>query len=118
MKRLTIEQIAKVCHQANKAYCEAIGDLSQVNWDEAPQWQRHSAIKGVEFALNHPNATPRDQHESWTEQKFADGWTWGEVKDAEKKTHPNLLPYEQLPAEQQAKDSLFRAIVESLREMI
>ena len=34
---LSVEEIARVCHNVNKAYCEAIGDDSQVTWEEAPK---------------------------------------------------------------------------------
>ena len=33
------------------------------------------------------------------------------VKDADKKEHPCLVPYEQLPTEQKVKDAIFRVIV-------
>jgi hypothetical protein len=36
------------------------------------------------------------------------------VKDAELKTHPCLVPFEELPKFQQQKDRLFRAIVKAL----
>lgn len=111
-----IEDIAKICHEANKAYCETIGDYSQVSWEYAEEWQKESAIKGVEFALANPDATPIDQHESWSQQKLAEGWVYGEVKDTEKKTHPCLVAsYELLPVEQRAKDSIFQNIVSALK---
>jgi hypothetical protein len=44
--------IAQVCHEANRAWCEVNGDTSQKPWNEAEQWQRDSAIKGVEFAMS------------------------------------------------------------------
>ena len=47
-------------------------------------------------------------------QKVADGWTHGEVKDVEAKTHPCLVPFSALPVEQQAKDFIFRAVVHAL----
>ena len=34
--------VARVCHQANKALCDAYGDMSQPDWDDAPEWQRGS----------------------------------------------------------------------------
>ena len=105
--------IASVCHEANRAYCLTQGDTSQLPWTEAPEWQRSSAIMGVEKALE--GATPEQLHESWTAQKVADGWVYGEVKDADAKTHPCLVPYAQLPAEQQRKDALFGAVVAALR---
>ena len=107
--------IAIVCHDANRAYCATIGDDSQVAWADAPDWQKDSAIKGVSFCLDNPDAPASANHESWLEVKRADGWTYGPVKDAEKKEHPCFIPYEGLPVEQQKKDALFKAIVAALR---
>ncbi len=109
------EVIAKVCHQANKAWCEKNGDWSQKDWDEAEAWQRESAVKGVEFKLNNPDAGHDAQHNAWMSDKVADGWVYGEKKDTEAKTHPCIVPFEQLPEFQQKKDALFCAIVDSLK---
>jgi hypothetical protein len=110
------EKVARVCHEVNRAICEAAGDHSQVPWDQAEQWQRDSAIKGVLFALEHPKATPADQHENWRRDKEADGWVYGAVKDPDSKTHPCMVPYAELPFEQRVKDYAFRAIVSALAE--
>ncbi len=109
-----IEDIASVCHQANKAICEAFGDHSQVEWDKAERWQRDSAIRGVEFAYDNPDAPPSAQHDAWLQDKAADGWVYGPVKDAAAKTHPCMVPYEQLPPEQRAKDYVFQAVAKSM----
>ena len=108
---MTIEQTAKMCHEVNKAYCEAIGDHSQVSWNEAPEWQQDSAINGVMFHLNNPDAKPHDSHANWYKDKLADGWKYGPVKDVQKKEHPCMVPYEELPLEQRVKDHLFIAMV-------
>lgn len=107
-----VEAIARVCHEANKAWCEAHGDLSQKPWGIADGWQRDSAIKGVQVALD--GATPEQQHAAWCEDKLAAGWTFGEVKNADAKTHPCLIAYDRLPEMQKAKDALFGAVVRSL----
>lgn len=109
---MTTEQIARVCHEANRAYCAAIGDLSQVSWETAPGWQRDSAVQGV--AKAQAGEGPEALHESWSAQKIAAGWRYGTEKNAEDKTHPRLVPYSELPAEQQAKDRLFGAVVVAL----
>jgi hypothetical protein len=110
----TVAKIARVCHEANRAICEAYGDTSQVPWGDAPDWQKDSALKGVEFSLQNPNATPEDQHEAWKADKVAAGWKLGDVKDPEAKTHPALRPYVELGVEQRVKDHVFRAIVEAM----
>lgn len=108
------ERIAKVCHEANRAYCSGIGDNSQPTWEAAPEWQKESARKGVSFAVDHPEAKPQDSHESWLAEKRAAGWKFGPVKDPEKREHPCFIPYGDLPAEQRRKDALFLAVVRAL----
>ena len=104
--------IAKKCHEINRAYCAALGDTSQLPWDQAPEWQRQSAINGVQFHIDHPDAGPDASHNSWLEEKRSAGWKFGPVKDADKKEHPCFVPYDQLPAEQKAKDYLFKQTVD------
>ena len=117
MKRLvtgiTIGQIAKVAHQANKAFCETIGDKSQKDWEEAENWQRMSAINGVTFHLQNPDASASASHDSWMKEKIETGWVFGEEKDELKKTHPCIVPFKDLPLDQQRKDHLFKSIAKT-----
>ena len=108
------ENVARVAHEVNRAYCQAIGDDSQPVWAEAPKWQVDSALLGVRLHLDNPDAGPEASHESWMKQKLDDGWGWGETKDADEKTHPCLVSFADLPQEQQAKDYIFRAVVHAL----
>ena len=112
---MNIENIAKAAHELNKAYCESIGDNSQPSWEDAPEWQKSSAINGVTFHLNNPDATPSASHQSWLKQKTEEGWKYGKVKNPETKEHPCFVPYEQLPNEQKAKDYIFRQTIHSLK---
>lgn len=105
--------IAKIVHEANRALCETQGDYSQPKWEDAPDWQRESALAGVEHATD-LDAGPEDSHNSWLMAKKADGWVYGSVKDPDKKQHPCMVPYKDLPSEQQIKDSLFLAISRTL----
>jgi len=108
-----VTAIAIACHESNRRYCKEIGDDSQVPWDEAPQWQKDSAIAGVRGHLSGEIKTPEQSHEAWLAHKKADGWKYGPVKDVEKKEHPCFVPYADLPEEQQAKDKIFSTVVES-----
>jgi len=111
---MTIDGIAKVCHEANRAYCQTIGDDSQPTWETAPEWQRLSAINGVKFTRDNPSAPPSASHDSWLEEKRAAGWKYGPVKNPEAREHPCFVPYDELPPEQRAKDALFQAVARAL----
>lgn len=118
MDRFT--QIAAVAHEANRAYCQSIGDYSQPIWADAPEWQKQSALKGVGFHVECYRAgivpPPSASHDSWLAEKKADGWKYGPVKDAAKKEHPCFVPYLDLPQEQRTKDYLFAAVVKAFME--
>lgn len=108
------ETIAIAAYNVNKVFCIFIGDDSQPEWDNAPDWQKDSVINGVEFTRLNPESTPKDSHKSWMKQKSDEGWTYGEVKDPKMRIHPCMLAYSELPKEQRTKDKLFQAVVKSL----
>lgn len=112
MRPEIVEAAARAAHEANRAWCLAHGDTSQLCWDEAPEWQRSSCLKGVEGVLG--GNGPRESHEGWLAEKVAAGWVYGPVKDPEAKTHPCMVAYEDLPPEQRAKDSIFVGVVRAV----
>ena len=114
---MTAEQIAAVCHEVNRAYCRALGDDSQPPWHQAPEWQRESARLGVQLHTQYPNAGPQASHESWLAQKVEQGWVYGPLKKPELKQHPCLVPFAELPKEQQAKDYIFCSLVRCLNAL-
>lgn len=115
---MKIIDVAKICHESNRAYCQTLGDNSQPSWEDAPEWQRTSAINGVTFHLQNPNASASHSHEEWLKEKKDTGWKYGSVKDPVKKEHPCFVPYDELPIEQKLKDSLFLQIVDTFRDFV
>lgn len=114
---MEIESIAKVAHETNAAFCRSVGDMSQPEWSDAPEWQKTSAINGVNFHINNPNAHESASHNAWYAEKELNGWVYGEVKDPEAKTHPCMVSFEDLPDYQKAKDFLFKQTVRSLKDL-
>lgn len=105
---------AKTAHEVNRAYCYALGDYSQPFWDDAPDWQKDSVVAGVKAILANPDTTSEQSHANWYAYKLAEGWSYGPVKDPEKKLHPCMVAYSELPAEQRVKDHLFGAAVRAV----
>lgn len=108
-----IEAIACVAHEVNRAYCKALGDDSQPAWQFAPEWQKQSARMGADLHLS-GDFGPEASHVAWMQQKLDEGWKYGPVKNPDLKEHPCMVPFADLPREQQAKDYIFRAVVHSM----
>lgn len=115
---VVIDGIASVTYNINKAWAEYNGDFSFSEWKDAPEWQKDTNRKGVIFHLTNPGASPSASHESWYNEKLKDGWTYGPIKNVTLKEHPCMVPYDELPKEQQFKDTLFITVVRSSLEAI
>lgn len=111
--QLTDAEIAKVAHEANRAYAATLGEV-KLPWEETPKDVQNSVIAGVSYRRIHPWAGSEEQHDQWLEYKSAQGWQYGEKLDYAAKTHPCMLPYAKLPAAQRTKDTLFTAIFDAL----
>lgn len=107
-----VQKIARVVHEANRAWQIECGDPVSPPWDEAPAWMQHSARAGVRTALE--GATPEELHDEWVAERGSEGWTWGPFKVDELKKHPSMVHFSELPAKEQAKDIMFHAIVNAL----
>ena len=58
----------------------------------------------------------KNTHEVWAAGRVADGWVWGEKRDDEKKIHPCLIEYEELPEFE--KDYDRRTALETLKLIV
>ncbi len=115
---MDVLKIAEVAHETNRAYCETIGDFSQPSWHNAPDWQKESALNGVKFHMENPDAGCSASHESWLKEKLETGWKYGTVKNPEKKEHPCCVEYNDLPADQTVKDALFVGVVRAMKILL
>lgn len=115
MSSLTVEHIAQVCHEANRALTAVIGDVPvQPHWEYTSWDMKQSCMQGVEFTLCNPKATAEDQHNAWMKERLSKGWVYGAEKNESTKTHPALIPYGQLNEDVRRKDKLFRAVIQAL----
>ena len=106
-----LDLICEVVHEALRTYTRASGQSEIPPYHEAPDWMLDATLTSVEFALANPEATPGAQHDQWVQTKLASGWTLGDDKDPDLKTHPMLIPFAELPPVEQRKDALLNAIV-------
>lgn len=109
------EQIAQVCHEANREITRMIGDVPvQAPWTEITDDMRVSTISGVKWALENPLATSAERHWHWVKTKQQQGWVHGSERDEAKKTHPAMVVWTDLGESVKRKDDLFGAIVRAL----
>jgi len=62
--------------------------------------------------------TPEEAHNSWMKSYFEMGWKYGEKRDPVLKTHPDLVPYNELPKDERDKDAIFLALVWAVKAIV
>ena len=106
-----IEAVACACHELCRAVARADGDREYPHWADATEDNRETTRKSVIYLQTHPEADAGAIHKVWMDDRIADGWVYGETKDAEAKTHPCLVEYEELPLIEKIKDHIFLTVV-------
>ena len=115
--RYSPAQIAQVCHEANRGlHLIQPDDGIPVadSWDDLAEGERAEVTADVEHAL--AGATVDELHEQWCNTRYTEGWTHGPTRDADLRTHPYLVPYDDLPAAQHEEYELFAAVVDTLAD--
>lgn len=79
-------------------------------WEERPEDFREQMSKTVDRIIANPDTTPEAEHDSWVRAYVAMGWTWGAQRDPIAKTHPDMVPFDQLSPLEQEKDAVFLAV--------
>lgn len=109
---IELEVAAKLAYEGARLLCRAFGHPELPSWEDSTEEARDSVRNGVEGVMR--GNTPEKSHENWTAVRKSEGWTYGHTKNVATKEHPNLVPYNELPPEQQAKDVLFVNIVHAV----
>ena len=61
---------------------------------------------------------PEEAHNSWMKKYFEMGWEYGKTYNPENRTHPDLVPYDDLDPKEKIKDEVFMQLVEIARDCI
>lgn len=106
-----------ICHYDGMRREEFIAAIRHIGWvyyqiaagqpynEVANEDQLDSLLNGIKYADDHPGMPPEQNHDNWMKTKAAQGWVYGPVKDFEKKTHPDMVPFGQLPDIEKRKDT-------------
>jgi hypothetical protein len=103
-------KLAQVAVEVDRCVCQAAGIDMPKPWAEMTDEDRTHVTAAVRSFHADTSCTPETLHEAWVKSATEDGWTTGDL-DAEKKTHPLLMPYSKLPMLQVLRDTLFLSSV-------
>lgn len=107
-------QIARVAHEAVRAWQTANGQDAAPAWSRAPAWMKTATLEAVHANTNGDLSSPAARHRQWVDEKKKAGWKYGDRKDARRKTHPLMVAYNRLPEVEKRKDALVSAVIDSL----
>lgn len=86
---------------------------AQSLFDESQRQRRIAAMQ--ECAAQ--STGDAERHDSWMAMHHESGWVYGEQFDPAKKTHPNLLPWNELPPSTRSKARIFDIIAKAAAEL-
>jgi len=115
-----MENIAKAIYEATRL--EAIWSKRSIipeEWGKRDEKFRKQMTDTVNWYLSMDELpTPEQAHNSWMESYFKMGWKYGKERDVVKKTHPDLVPFDELPRDERDKDAIFLALVFLAKSLI
>lgn len=110
-----LEFIASVAHSVQKGIDHAFGLPELHPWGLMGEEYKARLCLSVRSILIHDKSA-KSLHDAWMNRLMKEGWKLGEIKDNEKKTHPLLIPFDELPIEWKLRLRQLRAAVIPFRK--
>ncbi len=112
--KFTALQIAEIIHSVSSLIPRPDG--SEVgSWQDLPDTFKKNAENAVIQIMNSSSHSPEDLHNLWMKPLVNGGWSQGPY-DRENKTHPCLIPFEELPESEVLKDEIWFHMTECFRK--
>lgn len=108
-----LDQISEFIYEATRIEAEwSKRPIVPEKWQERDDKFRNQFIDIInKYMYMDKLPTPEEAHESWVQSYYKMGWKYGNIRNTEKKTHPDLIPFEQLPQAEKDKDAIFLSFV-------
>ena len=114
------EKIAKIIYEATRLEAEwSKRSIVPEKWENRDERFRKQFIDIIDKYLSRETLpTPREAHNSWVQSYLDMGWRYGKERSVEKKTHPDLIPFELLPKDERDKDAIFLVVVWTTKKLM
>lgn len=119
MKRKDIDKLVDsvvpfIMHQCWVSYQMGAGQEYNI---KPTRHQLQSLRNATQFIGKMKRPTSKKMHDNWCKYKMNNGWKYGFKKDVNKKTHPDLVPWDQLTIVEQNKDAMCLASYRFAKEL-
>lgn len=119
MKTLNERRAEFVYDSARLAAIGADAPIIPVEWKDREEPFKQQFLKVIERQSGEQRSkSPEELHGSWMQAYFTMGWIYGKEYSRENKTHPDLVPYEDLGQLERDKDAVFVELCEIARQWI
>ena len=116
MESLGTRRAKFVYEAAREAAIAANAPIIPERWETREEAFKAQFIPVIERQCGPDRKTSaKELHEDWVKAYEKIGWVFGSVRDKEKKTHPDMVPYEKLGRLERDKDEVFTALCEIAR---
>jgi hypothetical protein len=115
-----IEIIAECIYEATRKEAEWSGrSIVPEHWSKRDKKFKKQMIGIIQKYLALKKLpSPKEAHDYWMKAYLDMGWKYGKIKDSKKRTHPDLVPYNQLPKDERDKDAIFLAFIYFIRNFL
>lgn len=120
MRGALIERRALFVYEAARLQAEAVeAPVVPEPWHKRDEAFRRQFLDVIEMMCGPDRKRdPVQLHDDWVLAYEKMGWTYGPERDPVARTHPDMVPFEQLGVLEQAKDAVFIALCEIARQWI
>jgi len=119
-KEKLIEKRGRFVYESARLAAIAVNaPVIPVEWEKRKKSFKDQFLKAIEMeCVENRSGGPHVAHMNWMDAYRKMGWKYGKEYNEEKKTHPDMVSYEELPQKERDKDSVFLALCEIARQWI